>query len=105
MSLAIVLKSALTFLHRCRNPESLRWLAGPPVPRRAASALNAPLSHQFTVEVGRQPGLGRKTPSKKLHVTLETKPKRLQGRKKRKAEGGGRGPESRPLLGSIGFFF
>lgn len=99
MSLAIVLKSALTFLHR-RNPEFARW-PGLPVPRRAVFA---PLSHQFTVEVGRQPGLGRKTPSKKVHIKLETKPKRLQRRKKRKAEGGGRGPESCPLLGSIGFF-
>lgn len=49
MSLAIVLKSALTFLHR-RNPEFARW-PGLPVPRRAVFV---PRSHQFTVEVGRQ---------------------------------------------------
>lgn len=99
MSLAIILKSALTFLHR-RNPESARWPASGPASGPVCAAF-APVYSR-----GRETaGLGRKTPSKKLHVTLETKPKRLQGRKKRKAEGGGRGPESRLLLGSIGFFF
>lgn len=95
MSLAIVLKSALTFLHRRRNPEFARW-PGLPVPRRAVFA---PLSHQFTVEVGRQPGLGRKTPSKKVHVKFETKPKRLQRRKKGKAEGGWQRPRELPASG------
>lgn len=54
MSLAIVSKSALTFL-RHRNPESARP-AGLPVP--AAPCPPPSPSTKFTVEMGRRPGLG-----------------------------------------------
>lgn len=100
MSLAIVSKSALTF------PPPQSWIARwPGHPGRAALCSPCCRTSRFTVEVGRQPGLVRKTPTKKVQVQFKTKPKRLQRRKKRKAEGDGRGPERRPLLDSIGFFF
>lgn len=100
MSLAIVLKSALTFL-RHRNPELARspGLLSPRV------ALCSPCSRtrKFTVEVRKRPGLVRKTPTKKSPNKIRNKTKKR--RKKRKAAGDGRGRESRSLLGSIQFLF
>lgn len=88
MSLAIVLKSALTFL-RHRNPELARspGLLSPRV------ALCSPCSRtrKFTVEVRKRPGLVRKTPTKKkAQIKFETKPKRegRRGRRRGMAEAG-----------------
>lgn len=95
MSLAIALKSALTFLHR-RNPEFARW-PDRPVPRRAVFV---PLSHQFTVEVGRQ-----KNTLQKSSLKIRNKTRKTAEREEEEGGGGWQRPGEPPASGLHWFLF
>lgn len=93
MSLAIVLKSALTF----RIAAILNSCAGRASPSRVRPCLR-PLSHRFTVEVGRQKN------------TLQTSPRKIRNKTRKTAEeegeegGGGRQRPGEPPASGLRWF-